>query len=696
MGFLAAGLVATTGFSTHASFVQAKVETDSLKGFSMERSQWQRKFEKKFSEAVSKNTIGEYSRTMSKRPSLVGSKGNIASLMYAVKELKKAGLNPQIRSYDVYLSTPKNISVTQTAPEKRELNVMEDLPEDAPFKNEIVPGYNAYSPSGTVEGELVYANYGRPEDFEELERQGVSVEGKIVIARYGANFRGVKPDLAAQRGAAGMLIYSDPEDDGYKKGEVYPNGPWRPSDSIQRGSILPIYRYPGDPLTPGAPSLPGQKRLDPKDTENLPTIPTTPISYGEAQYLLKSMKGPLAPKDWQGGLPFDYHLGPGPAKTKLDLDIEYDQQPVNDVIVKIPGTKYPEQSIVIGAHRDTWTYGARDNTSGWSSAMEIARVMGKMYKEGWRPDRTIIIAGWDGEEYGLLGSTEWAEEKRAKLKQHAVAYLNMDGPGGKFFSVQAVPSMRDVIYSVTKEVTEPRNGKSIYEDWVDRSDEEEPTIGKLGSGSDYTAFLQHNGVPSINIRFTTPNGFYHSAYDNTDSVERFIDPNYEHHAAGARLNGILALRLANADVLPIQYSAYAENVEKLLLDMVEKGAPKEVLKGSIEASKEWQEAARDLEEKAASLIQDGVTPAEKKQLEWINKALLKQERDLIQEEGIPSRPWYKHQIWAPGLTTGYAAQPLPALGEALESGDEKSLEQATDWLEASLKHATETAESVTR
>ncbi len=694
-GILTAALVTTTSFSTGAWPVQAQ-PSEGLTGFSPEMNNWQQQFEERYSEGVRAERIKKDSRAMSQRPSQVASEGNDASLDYAVKKLKKAGLNPKVKSYDVYLSTPKKISVTQTAPEKRELQVMENLPKETPFKEEVLPGYNAYSPAGKAEAELVYANYARPEDFAELEKRGVSVEGKIVIARYGENFRGVKPDLAAQHGAVGMIIYSDPADDGYKKGKVYPDGPWRPADGIQRGSILPIYQYPGDPLTPGTPSIQGEKRLDPEEADHLPTIPTTPISYGEAKHLLKSMDGPKAPQEWQGGLPFTYHLGPGSAKAKIDLDIDYEQKPVHDVIVKIPGKTYPQQTIVIGAHRDTWGYGTQDNISGWATTMEIARVLGKMAKNGWQPERTIVLAGWDGEEYGLLGSTEWAEEKRDPLMKHAVAYLNLDGVGGKYFDASAVPSLNHLITSVTKDVTEPRNGKSIYEDWVERSDGEKPTIGQLGSGSDYTAFLQHNGVPSIDAGFSTPGGQYHSAYDNTDAMERFLDPGYQHQAAAAKVHGILALRLANADVLPLQYSAYGETVEKLLLEQVEKGASKEELKGAIEAAKAWQEAARNLEKEADSLIEDGITPEEREKLRSINRALLKQERDLMQEEGIPSRPWYKHQIWAPGLTTGYAAQPLPALTEALESGDESAVQQAADWLEASLQDAADTAQSAVR
>lgn len=671
----------------------AQISSDSILGFSEENVKWQRQFEQRFSESVSEERIASDSRAMSRRPSLVGSKGNKASLEYAVSQLRKAGLQPQVKSYEVYMSEPKKISVTQTVPEKRKLKVIEDLPSGTPYADEVVPGYNAYSPSGEVEAELVYANYGTPEDFEELKKRGISVKNKIVIVRYGKNFRGVKTDQAAKHGAAGVIIYSDPADDGYKRGKMYPEGPWRPSDAIQRGSILYIYRYPGDPLTPGEPSLPGVKRITPDEADSLPTIPTTPISYGEARYLLEKMKGPEAPASWQGGLPFTYHLGPGPTKVKLSLDIKYKKKSVNDVIVRIPGTKYPEETVVIGAHRDTWVYGARDNISGWSSVMEIARVLGALYKKGWRPERSIVLAGWDGEEYGLIGSTEWVEEQRRNLTKNAVAYLNMDGVAGQYFGASAVPSMKDLIYSVTQGVIEPRTGTSIYEDWKNRSGGNPPTIGQLGSGSDYTAFIQHLGVPSANTGFSTGEGLYHSAYDNTDSVERFIDPGYKHHAAIVRVNGIMALRLANADVIPYRYSDYAAEVVHLLKELEEKGTLGVDLSSVIEQAQKWKEAAASLEQKAQEILSDGtVTPRERLQLNKINFSLLKQERDLTQPEGLPGRNWYKHQIWAPGLTTGYAAQPLPALAEAQQKGDRIALEKAADLLRKSLSQATDTAE----
>lgn len=459
------------------------------------------------------------------------------------------------------------------------------------------------------------------------------VKDQIVITRYGGNFRGVKTEQATLHGAKGVLIYSDPQDDGYARGEVYPNGPWRPDDSIQRGSILAIYKYPGDPLTPGEPSKPGVERLDPVDAESLPSIPTQPISYGEARYLLEAMDGDQVPESWQGALPFTYHFGAGAAKVRLSLDIDYDQRPVNNVIVRIEGSKYPDETVVLGAHRDTWAFGAVDNTSGWATTMEIARVLGEMYQEGWKPDRTIVLAGWDGEEYGLIGSTEWVEDKKKELTENAIAYLNMDSTGGQFFNAAAVPSLKELVYSVTKTVIEPRTGTTIYEDWYERAGNRLPTIGQLGSGSDYTAFIDHVGVPSGGVGFGTPGGAYHSAYDTTDYLERFADPGYLHHATTVEVVGKMALRLANADVIPLRYSTYAKEISILLEGMQEEYNMNVDLSEVIDQAEEWQKEAAFLETKYERILSIGnLSETDSQSLSAVNHSMIQQERNLIHEE----------------------------------------------------------------
>lgn len=664
-----------------------------MMGFCEQSTDRERQYEQVFSKHVSNDSIAEYSKHLASRPSRVGTYGNEVALHYSLEELQKAGLDAYVQSYDVYMSVPKQISVKQTEPEERELDVIEDVDPGTPFADEIVPGHNAYSPSGTVEGELVYANYGRPEDFEELERKGISVKGKIVITRYGKTYRGIKPKQAAKHGAIGTLIYSDPIDDGYIQGKVYPDGPWRPEDSIQRGSIVQLAEYPGDPLTPGEPSKEGVQRLDPEEAGSLPTIPTTPLSYGQARHLLNALEGEEAPESWQGGLPFNYKLGPGDTKVRISLDIDYERRGVNNVIAHIPGSKYPEQKVVVGAHRDAWVYGAEDNISGWVTAMEIARVLGELYQKGWQPERSIIIAGWDGEEYGLLGSTEWAEDQAQDLTKNAVAYFNMDGTSGQFFGASAVPSIEDIMFEVTKEIVEPRSGQvatSIYDDWYTRSDNNTPSIGYLGSGSDYTPFIQHLGIASADIGFGYPTGLYHSAYANLDSL-KFVDPGYEHQGAAAKIVGLMALRFANADVLPFRYSKYADLVIQLLKDFNEKYTFGIDLSEVIDQAQAWKLAVTSLENQVGDLISDGVHLSESEAIQKINEALLLQERNLTQSEGIPGRTWYKHQIWAPGRDTGYAAQPLPALAQALEDDSEEDFKNAIKILKQALKDATETA-----
>jgi large conductance mechanosensitive channel protein len=405
-----------------------------IPGFTPGHSAEQQQAEQSFQRAISANDIGRFSRTVSKRPQLIGSPGNREAFKHSLKTLRGYGLRVKSASYDVYISRPEKIQVTMTKPFRREARVKEPRFPWQRYYDEVVVGYNAYSPKGDVTGDLVYANYGLPADYEALEELGVDVRGKIVIVRYGESFRGVKAKVAEDHGAKGLIIYSDPEDDGYVKGPVFPNGPWKDANGIQRGSIEYIFDYPGDPLTPGAPSTPATPRLDPADATNLPKIPTTPLSYGEAEPMLKALTGPEAPEDFQGGLQFKYHVGPGPTETRLNLDIAYEQERVNDVVVEIRGAKHPEQKVVLGGHFDGWTYGTDDNTSAWSSIVQAGRGFGRLLKRGWRPDRTIVLVGWDGEEYGLLGSTEWVEELRPDLRRDAIAYINMDGVGGREFS----------------------------------------------------------------------------------------------------------------------------------------------------------------------------------------------------------------------------------------------------------------------
>jgi N-acetylated-alpha-linked acidic dipeptidase len=665
---------------------------EPIPGFSPESSRQQARAEARFQRAVSAAEAGDLSRTISVRPQLIGTPGNRRAFDISVQTLRDYGLAVKGASYDVYISRPESIEVTMTAPEQRSLRVKEPPFPWQQYFDEVVVGYNAYSPSGDVTGQLVYANYGLPSDYEELEKLGVDVRGKIVIVRYGESFRGVKAKVAEEHGASGLIIYSDPEDDGFVRGPVFPEGPWKDANGIQRGSIEYIFEYPGDPLTPGEPSTPDTARLDPAQATNLPRIPTTPLSYGEAQHLLAAMGGPQAPEPFQGGLPFAYHVGPGPAEARLNLDIAYQQERVNNVIAVIPGDQRPDQAVVVGAHFDGWTYGTDDNTSGWTAVMQIGRGLGRLLERGWHPDRTIVLAGWDGEEYGLLGSVEWVEQLKRELRRDAVAYINMDGVGGREFGPSSVPSVDQLIVDVSKTVPAPGSPGTVFDAWTA---EDPPEIDRLGSGSDYTAFLDHVGVPSLDLGFSTPGGEYHTSYDDTQMMERFLDPGYLGHQAAARMSGVTALRLAQADLLQFRYSNYAAEVERYVRELqAQPGSEIVDLEPLARQAQAWRAAATALEENATTLLASGEadSPRGERRLRRINRSLMRQERALTQPVGLAGRPWFKHMIYAPGRLTGYAAQFLPAIEDAINDGDAATAQRYRDLVLDSLERATELAE----
>jgi N-acetylated-alpha-linked acidic dipeptidase len=692
--FAALVLSATTGAALALASGAQAAEAPIL-GFTPRGATAQRVYEGNYSRGVSPRVIAETSRALSRKPQLIGTPGVQQSFEYSVRRLRSYGLDVWTPSYSVYASRPRKVQVTMTAPTTQRLS---NLERPFPWKeafDDVVVGYNAYSPSGNVTGDVVYANYGLPGDYAELERLGVDVRGKIVLVRYGGSFRGVKAQQAEKHGAKGLLIYSDPEDDGYKRGAVYPDGPWRPKDGIQRGSIQYIFQYPGDPLTPDAPALPGTRRLDPGDAGNLPRIPTTPISWGDAEPLLKALGGPEAPEAFQGGLPFTYHVGPGASQANLDLDIAYQQLPVRNVLAVVRGATHPDEKVILGAHYDAWTYGTSDNTSGWTTMMEVARGLGRLLHRGWRPDRTIVIAGWDGEEYGLLGSTEWVEQFQRDLARDAVAYLNLDGAGGTSFAASGVPQVDDALIEATKAVSDPRTGKSVYDVWT--AGGAAPEVGRLGSGSDYTAFLDHVGVPSVEAGFDAPAsaGTYHSAYDDTFNLEHYLDPGYLGHAGSARFNGVTALRLANAQVLPFHYSDYAAAVASYVTNLQQAqsqpGAAQVDLQPLLAAANAWRQASERLEARADELL--GSRRPDARAVARMNDALMRQERALTTSRGLPGRPWFRHQVYAPGLVTGYAVQYLPGMRDAVEQGDEQTAGTYRDLLIQSLQAAARLAES---
>ncbi|PPK68549.1 M28 family peptidase [Actinokineospora auranticolor] len=672
---------AVVGLLTSLATVPAAARDEPLLGFTAGHSAAQRRAEKDFLAAIDPAQAKELNTTMSSRPQLIGTEGNRVAGEYALGKLREWGLPARHVRYSVYGSVAKDIKVEVTAPTKRTLSVKEKPYPGQKYLDEAVVGYNAYSPAGDVTGQVVYVNYGLPEDYQHLASLGVDVRGKIVLARYGGSFRGVKSKVAQEHGAKGVIIYSDPKDDGFVRGPVYPDGPWRPADSIQRGSVQYIFEYPGDPLTPGEPSVPGTERIDPEDADNLPRIPTTPISYGEAQHLLRALGGPAVPANWQGGLDFPYHVGPGPTEARLDLDIEYQQLPVDNIITEIKGRGRPDEKVIIGAHRDAWTYGSVDNTSGWTSALQIAYGISRLLKTGWRPERTIVIAGWDGEEYGLLGSTEWVEQLAPELRRGAVAYLNMDGTAGRSFGASSVPALDDVITDVTKVVPDPEKG-TVYANWTAQG---APVPTRLGSGSDYTAFLDRLGVPSADLGFDSPGGNYHSTIDDPQNLERFVDPGSRYQSVSAQTTGLVGLRLAQADVIPLNYSDYARETLTYLAAAGKRGVD---VTAATKAAQDWLRATEKLESTRDKLLRDKSFGG-RDGLDRLNRSVLAQERALTRSEGLPDRAWYRHQIYAPGTYTGYAVKVLPGVNEPLDQNDTAT---ATQW----LKLLTKSLESATR
>ncbi|MGA9352696.1 MAG: M28 family metallopeptidase, partial [Terriglobales bacterium] len=561
------------------------------------------------------------------------------------------------------------------------------------------------SASGDAEADVVYANYGTPEDFDKLKQMNVDVRGKIVIVRYGQNFRGVKAFVAQERGAAGVVIYSDPKDDGYYRGDPYPKGPWRPASGVQRGSIGYMFQFPGDPTTPGiasTPNLPDSRRVSPADSEQMPKILVTPLSYADAQPILENLGGPDSPREWQGALPFTYHLGPGPAKVKLHLRQDYKFHTIWDVIGKVPGASSPDELVVAGNHRDAWVFGAVDPNSGTAAMLETVHGVGELLKSGWKPKRTIVFASWDAEEEGLMGSTEWGEDHAQELA-NADAYFNMDvGVSGKKFGASAEPTLKEFIREITKAVPSPEGG-TVYDEWkksLRPKDENRPQensrapvaevsgdvpIGDLGSGSDYSVFIEHLGVPSTDIGSNGPYGVYHSAFDNFAWFKKFGDPDFLYEQQMARVYGLEALRMAGADVLPYDYEDYGKEI-LVYLDAAKSKARDKFGDKAPDFSAAVN-AARHLQEAGAKILQkQRKLPAAPERL---NTTLRQAERALLIPEGLPGRPWFRHSIYAPGQYTGYAAVVIPGVSEAIDRGDLPRTQQQIGTLAAALNRSTQ-------
>ena len=665
----------------------------------------QTKIEEKFLAVPSAKLAGEHLKTLTAEPHLAATPGDRNTADYVAEKFRSAGLETEIVPYRVLLNQPKEVRVEAFDASGKQLMsgpTREHIQGDTfPDDPRVVMPFNGSSGSGDVTGEVVYANYGRPEDFDELAHQHIDLHGKIVIVRYGTNFRGVKVYIAEKRGAAGVIIYSDPQDDGYYKGDPWPNGPWRPDNGVQRGSVQYLFKYPGDPQTPGiasTPDLPASSRVSGED--NQPHIISIPLSYQDAAPILRALKGPGVPQGWQGALPFRYHIGPGGVRVHLVSQQDYQLRTIWDVIGKVKGTEFPDDWVVVGNHRDAWVFGAVDPSSGTASMLEAVHGFGNLIHDGWRPKRTVVFCSWDAEEEGLIGSTEWVEQ-HAQALNRAVAYFNVDaGVSGPDFSAAAVPSLKQFVRDVTKSVPSPMSG-TVFQEWrANRHNSEhrasnapaqtgvEVPVNDLGSGSDFTPFLQHAGVPSVDVGSSGPYGVYHSAFDNYAWFVQNADPHFQYLQEIARVLGLEAIRMANTDVLPYDFVAYAREISSY----IEAAKRKATDAGLTSPNFTPAQAAATRFATAADRVHrlQLAPPADPAGL---NTALRQTEAALLSPEGLPHRPWYQHTIFAPGEFTGYAAVVIPGVNEAIDSKDAILVSQQLDLLTQALDRAAQTLEN---
>jgi N-acetylated-alpha-linked acidic dipeptidase len=684
-------------------------------------------------------------RTLTAEPHAAGTEADRRTAEFVRDRLKEWGWSVEIVPYEVLLNHPVVPSTVEILRPSRSVLDIEEQPvatDKDSANSHAYPAFNGYGASGTAQGQVVYVNYARPEDFDALEKLGISVRDKIVLARYGSLFRGLKVLNAQKRGAKGILIYSDPGDDGYAKGDVYPAGPFRPESSVQRGSVQFLSLGPGDPSTPRGPSTAGADRLPIDALNGFPldgeareawerstglkrdeyyaAIPSLPIGYGPAQKILKLLAGPNVPDGWQGGLPLAYHVGPGPVELRLTVHNQYELTTIWNVIAKLPGSVEPDRWVMVGNHRDAWVFGAVDPGSGTAATLEACRALGEAVKSGWKPRRTIVYASWDAEEYGLVGSTEWAEQFAEEIDRKAALMLNVDSAvSGPDLGMSGVPSLRDLALEAAGVVTDVRSGRSLRDIWLEskrnawaassplvvadafwnRSPalndhsgwpiEFRPKLNSLGSGSDYTVFLDHLGVPALDVGFHGRYGVYHSTYDDFNWMEKFGDPEFLTHSTAARLYAALLMRAAGADVLPFRFVAYAEalrdHVDELRLIQIRKirksakpGAAVDVdfkeLGELADSVLRFRAEARRLDEALDALAaRDGAKP---EAIAEVNEALTRLERAFLIPGGLDGRPWFKHAVYAPGVTTGYAAWPLPAIREAVERERPEDLKKA--------------------
>tara|TARA_B100001123_G_scaffold212603_1_gene240076 strand:- start:6477 stop:8717 length:2241 start_codon:yes stop_codon:yes gene_type:complete len=693
-----------------------EAQDDSMLGFSAESAVFQRQLEASLDEQIDRDNLQKWMERITAKPFFVGSPHNKENAEFVKKLFQEWGYTAEIVEYQVLFPKPRIRKVEMIAPERYQALLEEPvIAEDSSSGVDgRLPSYNAYSADGDVTAELVYVNYGIPDDYKELERRGIDVRGKIVIARYGGSWRGIKPKLAYEKGALATILYSDPRDDGYFQGDTYPVGSFRMKWGVQRGSVTDLPLYTGDPLTPFIGATKDAERYSIEESPAIMKIPVLPISWGDALPLLRSMGGPVAPASWRGALPITYHIGPGPATVRVHLEFDWNLEPAYNVIARMEGSEYPDEWIIRGNHRDGWAMGAADPISGHVALMEEARAIGVLAKNNWRPKRTIVYASWDAEEPGLLGSTEWAEDHADEIREKAVAYINTDGNGRGFLRMGGSHTLERLMNEVAREVEDPQTGVSVWQRVQAQraiSGNTEVTtrpdlrINPLGSGSDYTPFLQHLGIASLNVSYGGENrgGVYHSQFDSFDYYKRFGDPGFHYGATLAKTTGRLSLRLANANVIPMRLENFADNVELYsseVMDLLEKTrasidrnnqlvdmnayslaadptktyvppesedpAPYLNFAPMQNAVSRLKESAKNLDIEMKRVMETGATDTE---IQSLNQLLKSTERLMTNNNGLPRRPWYRHQIYAPGFHTGYGVKTLPGIREAIEQKD---------------------------
>ena len=686
----------------------ARAQDKKLTGYTGNAATQQLELENRFDKQLSSSHIGETIKALSSQPHHIGSARGKAVAEDILQRFKSYGWDAEIVTYQVLFPTPKERLVELTGSTTYKALLKEPaLKEDATSGQEgQLPTYNAWSADGDVEGELVYVNYGLPEDYEYLDRAGINVKGKIVIAKYGRSWRGSKPKVAQEHGAAGCIIYSDPKDDGYYSGDVYPKGAFKNEYGVQRGSVMDIVIYPGDPLTPNTGATANAQRLDRLQAPNLLKIPVLPISYHDATSLLQALEGPVAPDEWKGALPFTYHIGGGKARVHLKLLFDWQIRPCYNVIAKLKGSEQPDQWVIRGNHHDAWVNGAADPISGLAALLEEAKAIGALHKQGYQPKRTLVYCAWDGEEPGLLGSTEWVEDHAAELKEKAVVYINSDNNGRGFLNASGSHALETLVNEVARDITDPQTQVSILARKQasevlkaatpklkkEKLAKQGIAIGAMGSGSDYSSFLQHLGVPSLDFGFggEDAGGEYHSIYDSYDDYTRFKDPGFNYGVALSQTAGHTALRVANTVTLPFDYRKLYETVNGYVNELTELTSSlreSTTIENQLIRDRKYQLTTDTAKHLSPPLLKsevpyldfsplqnaltglDTVTTslAARKQLSAAaNKALYQGEQQLLNDAGLPARSWYKHTLYAPGFYTGYGVKTIPGVREAIE------------------------------